>query len=105
MATQSLDQKGIAPGAFVATGLSHPCFFSHLRSSFFYLTILLDSKRGVSPRSGQQPLFRSFTTSAWNILVNVLKVRQNRPQGSKFAFKVRLRADDQLPNELVFEYT
>ena len=39
------------------------------------------------------------------VLVNDLKVRQNRPQGSNFAFKVRLRADDQLPNELVFEYT
>jgi hypothetical protein len=38
-------------------------------------------------------------------MVNDLKVRQNRPQGSNFAFKVRLRADDQLPNELVFEYT
>jgi hypothetical protein len=38
-------------------------------------------------------------------VVNDLKVRQNRPQGSNLAFKVRLRADDQLPNELVFEYT
>jgi len=34
-----------------------------------------------------------------------LKVRQNRPQRSNFALKVRLCADDQLPNELVFEYT
>ncbi len=38
-------------------------------------------------------------------MVNDLKGGQNRPQGSNLALKVRLRADDQLPNELVFEYT
>jgi len=43
--------------------------------------------------------------SSLSHMVNALKVRQNRPQGSNLAFKVRLRADDQLPNELVFEYT
>jgi hypothetical protein len=49
-------------------------------------------------------IFAQFTTTLL-LLVNALKVRQNRPQGSNVAFKVRLRADGQLPNELVFEYT
>ena len=56
--------------------------------------------------SGQKLLtFRVIYQFLTNMMVNDLKVRQNRPQGSNFAFKVRLRADDQLPNELVFEYT
>ena len=38
-------------------------------------------------------------------MVNALKVRQNRSQGSNFAFKVGLRTDSQLPNELAFWYT
>ena len=37
-----------------------------------------------------------------NLLVNALKVRRNRPQRSNFAFKVRLRAGGQLPNERCF---
>jgi hypothetical protein len=38
-------------------------------------------------------------------MVNALKVRQNRSQGSNFALKVRLQTDGRLPNELAFGYT
>jgi hypothetical protein len=38
-------------------------------------------------------------------VVNDLKVRQNRPQRSNLALKVRPRTNGRLPNELVLKYT
>jgi hypothetical protein len=54
----------------------------------------------IEGKNGQT--FGAFTTVE---VVNDLKVRQNRSQGSKFAFKVRLQTDGRLPNELAFWYT